>query len=292
MKRATFLLILLAITVHVNAQEFAPIGAIWHYTQGTLDPQVTSFKTLESLSDTMINGVDCKKIVEVGRYMDTTSVAYQYMYSENDSVFFYADGNFQLLYDFGANAGDTIVLNYFNAYDETPLKMIIDSTGTMMVNDQERRIQYITCGDGLTIEFGNSVIEGIGNTNFMFPIYDGTLDGPLRCYQDDSIGLFFNPFNLDSNWNHEDCGEIITGIAERESEKGISIFPNPTKNSITIQNIDSQTAYKIIDTSGKLLLQGIIFESSKISSSELSKGIYFIEFKNENVQTVKKIVLE
>jgi hypothetical protein len=52
------------------------------------------------------------------------------MYAENDSVRFFADENFHLLYDFGAMAGDTVVLDYFATHDGTPLKMIIDSTGT------------------------------------------------------------------------------------------------------------------------------------------------------------------
>lgn len=290
MKKTIFLMILFTITLQLHAQEFAPVGAVWHYTQGTLNPEVTTFKTFESISDTMINGVECKKIIEVERYLDTINVFYHYMYSENDSVFFYAADDFQLLYDFGANSGDTVVLDYFITYDDNSLKMIIDSTGTIIVDDQERKIQYITCGDGMLIEFGHHVIKGIGNTSFMFPTLDGSLDGPLRCYQDNFTGLFLNPFHPDNGWNHQDCEEIITEIAETESKENISIFPNPTKNSISIQNIDRQTAYKIFDINGKILMRGIIFESSKINITELSKGIYFIEFGNDKMQTVRKLI--
>jgi len=212
------------------------------------------------------------------------------MYSENDSVFFFAENDFHLLYDFGANTGDTIILDYFSTYDGTPLKMIIDSTGTIMVNNQEREIQYITCGDGMVIEFGHHVIEGIGNTSFMFPTLDGSLDGPLRCYQDNNTDLFLNPFHPNYGWNHQDCEEIITGIEEIKSTENVSVFPNPTKNTISIKHIDRETAYKIFNINGKIIIRGIISESNEINIKEFSKGIYFIELENENMLTVRKII--
>lgn len=271
-------------------QEFAQIGAIWHYTQGTINPDITSFKTIESISDTTINGIQCKKMVEVERYLDTLNVSYYYMYSEYDSVFFFAENDFHLLYDFGANSGDTIILNYYETGFGTPLQMIIDSTGIIMVSGQERKIQYITCGDGFAIEFGHHVIDGIGNTSFMFPTYDGTMNGPLRCFQDDSTDIFLNPFHGDYGWNHQDCEEIITGIEETISKERISVFPNPTKSSISIQNIGRATAYKIFNISGEILMKGTVSESNEISMKGLSKGIYFIELKNDNILTVKKII--
>lgn len=290
MKKSALLLILFTCTLLVNAQDFAPIGSIWHYTQGTVNPNFTTYKTLESVSDTIILGQECRKIIEVERSFSTFNVSYHYMYSVNDSVFFYADDSFNLLYDFGANKGDTVTLGYFQTHEGSPLQMIIDSTSTIMVSDQERKIQYITCGDGMIIEFGHHVIEGIGNTSFMFPTLDFSLDGPLRCYQDDNTGLFLNPFHSNYGWNHLDCEEIITGINEPESKESISVFPNPTQSNITVRNIDRATAYRIFTTSGRILKQGIISESTEISLTELSKGVYFIEFENEYRVIVRKII--
>ena len=289
MKKAAFLLILFTSTLLVNAQDFAPIGAIWHYTQGTVNPDYITYKTLESVSDTTIQGIECRKIVEVGTSSSTIFI-YHYMYSENDRVFFYADDNFHLLYDFGANKGDTVTLGYYLTHEGNPLQMFIDSTSIIMVNNQERKIQYITCGDGMVIEFGHHVIEGVGNTSFMFPTFDFSFDGPLRCYQDNNTGLFLNPFYSGYGWNHLDCEEIITGINEPESKESISVFPNPTQSNITVRNIDRATAYKIITISGRIVKQGIISESTELSLTELSKGIYFIEFESDNVLTVRKIV--
>ncbi len=290
MKKILFLLVLIIISLQSFTQDFAPVGAIWHYTQSTIDPDVTSFKTFESISTSIINGVQCSKMIEVERYLDTISFKYHYMHSKNDSVFFFADNDFHLLYDFGANSGDTIILNYFETGNGTPLQMIIDSTGIIMVSGQERKIQYITSGDGFVIEFGRQVIEGIGNTYFMFPTYDGTMNGPLRCYQDNNIDIFLNPFHGDYGWNQQDCEEIITSVEEMEFGKEVVVYPNPIKSNFSVINLHHTANYKILNINGNLLKQGIISASNTINIEELPQGIYFIELKNEDFRIVKKII--
>ena len=57
------LIIVITFSIQANAQEFAPIGAIWHYSQKTLNPNLISYKTIESISDTIIIGVVCKKLI-------------------------------------------------------------------------------------------------------------------------------------------------------------------------------------------------------------------------------------
>lgn len=288
MKTKLFLLILIVATLQNYAQDFAPIGAIWHYSQGTPNPNMATFKTIESISDTTINGKLCHKLIEVERIFDAVSVVYHFMYSENDSVFIFGGTDFHLLYDFGANTGDTILLG-FKTHDGSPLKMIIDSTGEISVGNELRKIQYITCGDGIVIEFGKHVIRNIGNTSFMFPTLDGSMNGPLRCYEDSLTGLFINPFHPDW-WDHQDCEEIITGIRETENTEKTTVFPNPTTSSISIKNIDRETEYKIFNVSGEIVLNGIISELNEIKMTELQTGIYFIELKNDNMLTVKKII--
>lgn len=283
--------ILVLITLQNYAQTFAPIGATWHYSQRTINPDVTSFKTIESISDTMIDGILCKKMIEVERfYYDTISIAYHYMYSEDDSVFFRYQDNFNLLYDFGAITGDTITLG-FSTHNGTPLKMIIDSTSTIMVNSEERKIQYITCGDGIVIEFGKHVIEGIGNTWFMFPTLDGQPNGPLRCYQDSTIGLFISPYHHHYGWGSvTDCEEIITSSDEIKRPEQIHVYPNPTKGKVSITNIERETAFQIFNIQGRIMLHGIIESSNEINIHSLSNGIYLIRLENKETTVIRRII--
>lgn len=286
-----FFLILLAIKIEIFAQVFAPVGAIWHYTQSNISPpEGWTYKTIESISDTMIEGILCNKMIEIERnYDDTLSAMNIFIYSENDSVLFFENGAFHLLYDFGAEGGDTLILNYFLTFDGTPLKMIIDSTNFININGLEKKIQYITCGDGIMVEFGNQIIEDIGSTYFMFPIYDGMVDGHLRCYQDSTVGLYLSSFHPNYGWNFKDCAEIITGIIESEITDDLIIFPNPSSGKISIKNIDLPVGFRITDIYGREIKKGILTTSREILTDELSNGLYFIELLNEKFLGIKQM---
>lgn len=289
MKKFT-ILILMFLSVNAIAQEFAPIGALWHYTQWTINPELITYKTIESLSDTMINGMPCRKLIEVERYIDTVNTTYHYMYSQYDSVFFFANGEFHLLYDFGANTGDTIILDHFQTFNGTPLKMIIDSMGMVDVSGEMKKIQYITCGDGIVIEFGQHVISGIGNTWFMFPTLDGTINGPLRCYQDNTTPVYFSPFYNIGGWNNEDCEEIITGIEEFNSDYKIILYPNPAEDIVFLAGLRAKVSFELRNNQGILIKQGELYPSNTIEINKFINGVYFLTLKGENLWEVRKIV--
>lgn len=291
MKKSIFIIIVV-IPFRMIAQDFAPIGAIWHNSQASwIIPDIITYKTIESVSDTTINGKPCKKLVEVERlYSDTVFTLNHYMYFENDSVFFFKDNEFHLLYDFGAIAGDTLILDYYLTFEGSSLLMVIESTGTIEINGKERRIQYITCGDGVQVEFGGPVIEGIGSTYFLFPTYDGTVNGPLRCYQDEITGLYINYFYSNEGWNYEDCDQVITDVDELESLSTIEIYPNPSADYIIIKNAYPFSKYRITDISGNLIRKGQLGSSNEIRVEDFAKGIYFLELLTINQLIIKKIL--
>jgi len=281
-----------------DSNAFAPLGALWHYTQFTLNPGVVSFKTIESVSNIIIDGKLCKKLIEVERYLtDTVQTKNHFMYEEDERVFFYADSSFHLLYDFGAEAGDTLILHYFATYNGEPLKMIIDSTDVIMVNEQERKIQYISCGDGILVEFGQEVIEGLGNTYFMFPTYDGGLNGELRCYEDELVGLYLSPYNSMNFWNGEDCDEVIIGVDITEVEHEVKIFPNPVKHNFVIQIPAKDTKFcriELYDSLGSLirvLNDGHGRSLMHFSTPNLSPGMYYIKVEAGSITTIRKLVI-
>jgi hypothetical protein len=302
MKKIAFIIIL-ALPFAVFAQEFAPIGAIWHNTQGSfIIPDMITYKTIESVSDTIINGKQCKLLIEVERlYSDTVHTFIHYMYSENDSVFFFKDNEFHLLYDFGADQGDTLVLDYFLTYEGTPLLMIIDSTRTIDINGEERMLQHITCDDGILVGMGSPVIEGIGSTYFLFPTYDGTINGPLRCYQDGIIGLYINYFYSNYGWNYEDCDQIITDVEEKESYSTIVTYPNPASDRIFFKfssekdGIPKDFRMEIYNMFGQEVGESNISagrEGFSYDVSGLSNGIYIAVFReNQKIISNRKFLI-
>jgi len=270
---------------------FASDGALWHYTLGTVNPEFSVFKTISAVSDTAINGIMCSKLLEQDYEQTPASKVYHYMYKQNDSVFFFKDGGFHLLYDFGAEAGDTIVLGYYTTHSGAPLKMIIDSTGSIMVNGQERKIQHITCGDGIIIEFGNHVIEGIGNTSLMFPTLDLSYDGPLRCYQDNSMDTFFNPLYAGPAWDGEDCEEVINSLEEQPVTQ-VSLYPNPAQDLFTIKGLSEVITYRLYTCEGIPVKEGSVNSSEVISINDLHPGIYLCEIIAKKSTFVRKLIVK
>jgi hypothetical protein len=283
------LIILTAISIQANSQEFAPIGAKWHYDQGTFNPDLTTYQTIESISDTIINGIPCRKLMKIQR-MAGTLISYLYTFSVNDSVFFYAGNGFHLLYDFGAITGDTVTLGYFTTYDGSPLKMFIDSTDSIIINGQTRKLQYVSCGDGLVIEFGGIVIEGIGNLTYMFPRLDLSLDGPLRCYEDSVIGLFINPYHSYNGWNFQDCEQILTGIADKGKTANVTIYPNPAGRFLEVANLDLPAEFTFYDLHGRRQKHGTVVPFQSIDLEDLPAGLYFFQLRNSKLLTTKKII--
>jgi hypothetical protein len=223
------------------------------------------------------------------------------MYSSNDSVFFYKDGEFHLLHDFSAEAGDTIVIGWYQTGSGDPLLMIVDSTSTIDINGETRIIQYVNCGDGLVVEYADEVIEGIGSTYYMFPVADGELYGSLRCYEDDNVGLFLSPYHPNHGWNFEDCDQILTGISEVVSDSKMIAYPNPFTTSITIEyelytlstihiTVYNMMGEMVYEEPEQTMLPGI--HSVKLSPDHLSPGMYYAMLRSEDGVNVVKMIKE
>jgi len=283
------IIILTAISFQATSQDFAPIGAKWHYDQITILGLI-SYTNIECISDTLIDGKSCKKMISVSRFYGVPATSLLFMYSSNDSVFFYKGNRFHLLYDFGAVAGDTITLGYYTTYNGLPLKMVIDSLGIIEINNETRTVQYVTCGDGLIIEFGGIVIDGIGNLNYMFPSFDNAVEGPLRCYKEPGLGLFINPYHFSNGWNFEDCEQIIVGVPETKMESDIMILPNPATKFLEIINLDRPTEFTFFNIQGKFIKSGIITPSQLINLNDLSCGLYFLTLQNSKLLTTRKFI--
>lgn len=70
--------------------------------------------------------------------------------------------------------------------------------------------------------------------------------------------------------------DIESSIHEKNEEAYYKIIPNPATNSFIVQNMPIQTAYKITDLQGKLILKGNY--EGQINISNYSPGMYLVVF--------------
>jgi len=101
-------LILLFVTlilslVESSSQEWAPVGAKWHYT-----PPVTGHCVyVESVKDTIVNERE-SKILEIRYCQEDMFISKEIIHQKGDSIYFLHDSTFVLLYNLSASIGDTI----------------------------------------------------------------------------------------------------------------------------------------------------------------------------------------
>ena len=81
----------------------------------------------------------------------------------------------------------------------------------------------------------------------------------------------------------------ITSINENYNSNQISIFPNPTTNTLFINGLPKNSNIKIFDVLGKEVLN---FETTnnQINISNLQSGIYILKIENENKIVTKKFI--
>src|SRR5512137_1956410 len=104
MKHVSLLSAFCLLCLTTPAQEWAPIGALWHYTEkfSVWNPPIEiDYIKIESIKDTIIADKVCKKLTKRHNLCCTDRPDVEFMYSENNQVFFYDThfNSFQLLYD-------------------------------------------------------------------------------------------------------------------------------------------------------------------------------------------------
>ena len=84
--------------------------------------------------------------------------------------------------------------------------------------------------------------------------------------------------------------DLSTGIEDSNKSEGISLFPNPVLDELTIESSTdlSKASFQVVDVLGKVILQGQFIP--KLNLSTLDSGVYSIILLNGDQHFNKKIV--
>lgn len=287
----------------ILAQDFAPIGSVWHYSfyDEYFSPNRGYYK-IESLKDTTIQEHLCKKL-SITRYSSrgefSSLIGYEYLYTSGDIVYRLAKNDaFYVLYNFGAQVGDTWrvrSLTFISEGVELEAEIEVQNIRHVEINGETlRQLEVRSNSLGLSFASGehNLITEKIGSHDYLFPqstILDVVgIIGPLRCYQDNTFGLY-------NNTSGEACDAIFTSTEKTTKEDHFLIYPNPTSNHIAIQcSTQERNDLQVSIYS----IQGQLIEKKEFKESEMTlemaipqKGTYLISIESKKgVKWIKKVV--
>jgi len=223
MKSITFFLLLIATSL-VSQSEFAPIGATWKFLHSSPSGAfqydcdynvcqqekgsfaITGTSLIDGKAVSILQMIDVESNEAIGDSI--------YLHSNNDKVYFYDEGEFHLLYDFTAEAGDTLLISLPTSYvgfgfyngsfqdDVDPIihiTVLVEDGGTVLVDGEMREVKDYY---GINLdEDSNSytlprIIDGIGSGEAFFGYVGGFLAhgcfGRFLCYEDNNQS--YTPF--------------------------------------------------------------------------------------------------
>ena len=308
------LLLFIAVSsaVTLKAQtEFAPIGATWYYSNMESMRGDEGYIKVVSTDTTTINGRNVKELVPFlyGSSGRVTELEHYYVWQTGDSVLYYFDGEFRLIYNFGLSVGEKAdIYNPGNKYCESPIStIIIDSINTLEVNGHTLKRFYSKVDDDMGTSYGSPFAEKIGA---MWGIFNGTCYsdavgdglGTLRCYEDSVIGFFHysikdcdytNQFDWEAyyEWERQQI-EKLTGVDDVCAESGFSVIYSSANRTITIclQDDCKLNHIVIVNSNGRIVYNDICQSEANINVPLLKNGLYIIQAKNENGTYYEKII--
>ncbi len=294
----TLFALLFAITIYSQSQKPVwDIGTKWTY-DFSVENEDFGFVINEIVDTITMDGL---LLYQVDSYPAYTGI--RYFYYDNNRVFSYKPTLklLTLLYDF--NGPEDYITNYppicgfqandslgYNTYD-----VVIDSVYQIQMPDGTLRAQWDVRPVEQTMgnyEIPRSILSGIGfRSGYIHYTHDWELEmsvcdesanyiGLLRCFENDTVSYNFRTFPCDSVW-------LRTNTEDIKETPNVLIYPNPTADRITIQNLpDSGIPYKILNKNGHLLDQGIYRTGDYI---KIPLGINIIKLEHEG-QVMSKVI--
>lgn len=310
----TLLLSLFVLPLSAQNTEFAPIGARWiAYGAGAWQSDIiTEVSTV--VGDTLLAGHICSVI-----QLDWHDLCYdelsgettlchhynerrEYVYAQGSQVYYYRDGASYILYNFGAQVGDTWEIKSRIVIDGHPSTgtIRVDSIGTEVVDGVPLRYLWVspTPGSCYSYNYGSTkILERVGATNgTIFPDYPvntcsivDSFWSIFSCYEDADI--FYK--NQSSTWQIDTCSIVISTQAPISPQSNrFECQYNASQQSLILSSLQQTEArFTLYDLQGKLVATQAMtpYQSNyNLALPALPTGIYVYTFANKHGITEQK----
>ncbi len=148
-------------------------------------------------------------------------------------------------------------------------------------NDALVQISHTSSMPNVTPTFTNPidlkfVRPGNADTTIRFNI-----TGNSNLFQINGIGTINNSITIDpNNWILNQNGTVtmnqVLNLEAINEPIGMSLFPNPVEDQLTLLNVPQNSSYKLYDMFGRIKLSGKAINGEVLSVSALSPGTYLL----------------
>lgn len=227
---------------------------------------------------------------------------YTYLSDSGDSVLYYQNGVFRVLYDFSANVGDSLLIHVtsepgnFNCDDSS--YAFITSNSIINISGNDYRIQTVgkssSWNDKYTlgsypIGLGYGINERFGAVQYdidgyLFPVHE------TNCFPENLLFRFL--CFSDNNLTYDvDCDYFETLGIDNVFQTNVSVYPNPTQENLQIKGVDENSTIYITDVYGQIVQTINKHELPILNISHLQKGVYWLLISDSSLKlTNLKIV--
>lgn len=264
------------------AQKWALPSSKWITSYAWTSP--TYYYTVKVEADTIVDGINCKKI---GQYSPI------FTYESNDTVYFHLEGKFRPTYYFNAQIGDTISFYDNNLCGGDSIVLaVIDLIDSINVGNKylKRFNGTIINRDSTDIYWGLTYgyTENIGS-NYIFPylycvdIFDQESYG-ICDYGDSTIQDFYVYKN--------NC--VTVSISEFHiADKQFVVYPNPVTSLLRVDISDDLElkSLAVFNSAGKHLTTVKPYKKN-VDFNGFTSGIYLVQAEFANGQRAYKRVIK
>lgn len=288
----------------VDEPVFAPIGSSWYYSSSSIGPpwiaaELSVYFLVEK--DTFMLGVEARVIgcyVNVENQIVRIDSLTKYIATIGDEVYYKVEDEFVLLYDFGAQPGDTIHskveefvvdIGCMSDFSQGVIDFsyVVDAVGIQLLDGEELRVLHvhsISNSPDPDWFMEGPIIERIGIRGYAAfwwgrgqgCIFEG---GSLRCYIDPEI-----------TWRSSDFSEslpcdYISATSEIQT-KTYTIHPNPASTHITLPQGAEHVG--LFDMTGRSMR--VDHFDNELGIAPYPAGMYVIRFELDGVMRVASFV--
>ncbi|HLP56564.1 MAG TPA: T9SS type A sorting domain-containing protein [Fluviicola sp.] len=296
--KTTISTVFILFTFALFSQVWVKSNPVWHYDYWTL--QEYGFIKIEQDGDTVLQGYTCQKLNATkhaffitGPGGDLEHVADPfgewYTRASSDTVYYWDNNHFNVLYDFSASPGDSWLIQngvtWFTCNDSSYTK--VESVGTVDLNGEQATQINLVDSVGSSYGLIGAVNSRFGAMeDFLFPTprnCDSNLiveffQYSFKCFSDDS--LEYNP-------SGEDCEYLLTHLGLKENNTfAATIAPNPADDLLHVTVLEGSATYRIFNLAGQQMEAGMLTkQSSDLPMSQLPDGMYMLKLTGQNGET-------